>query len=458
MVEISAEEMERRLREAREDAAAGERARIAAEREERDGAIARAAAAAALQAQQKEKDKSAADTDKLKHMSFAHDPTKAEQAVFPWAGASIRVPKDLVALIRARTRPPLVWLSVEGLLDFASPRRRLLVVPVEKDKETKKLLELGWDMDAYITRGAFSQAIQALASVLAVVSPATAANPAGSAGVFEDLHLTIVGRATDEHWPVWRRYALLAMEWLWEEREDGQGVGIDTSQVNQELLRRAERDCGQVTGFVDTFTGTRSSMLARLLRAETRTKMEEIGSHMDYLHHYATFGGRSSAPALIRAPQLSPMSPSAPAPKRMVAPTSPSKPANIPAKRPSSPSPPFRAAPPPGPSYGGGAPFNPPRGPRAERRRAPTSPWLCPSCVTECLHEARDCTNPRLGHDRMELTARGWRRKTEPLPYCVKFNIGINCAGNCGYGHYCSACPDNARPGCKAIRHFYTSN
>jgi len=415
---------------------------------------------AALAAVQREKDKSGErDTDRAATMSLAHDPTEKELVVNLWPGSPIRVPQKVVDLARLGVRIPLVWLTVEGALFLTGPGRPSMSCP--PDKETSKLLELAYDKDLFLPVGAFCQSLQALTKLWAFVGPKPAEGGVSQAALLEELHMCIMARLTDEHWPIWRLYAKKALDWTFAKREAGKGIGLDLSAINDDLLEEAERECGHPPGQARNFVRTRKTLLTQLVKAGTAGTVAEVGKAMEDLHYYATFGVRPTPPEpspIISLPFTHGQQSTA---RRNVADTSPSLMTESTAKRlrQSEGTPPFRAAPLPSSSRGSGASQQRSYPPDRDQHRPPagpanTTPGLCTTClriVTD--HNFKTCTRPRAGPDSMVRTDNGWRRVTERSPFCNRYNIGQGelCKHPCFFGHYCSVC---IKPACRAIDHL----
>ncbi|CAD6952288.1 unnamed protein product, partial [Tilletia caries] len=175
-----------------------------------------------------------------------------------------------------------------------------------------------------------------------------------------EMHLTVITRATDEHWAVWRLYIKRCLEAMWAKRESGVGMAFDIGKINESLLRKAERQCNKPPGYVDDFTRTTSTLVADLLRAEGDT-IGKVGAAMEALRDQSVYG-----------PTVAPLpSAAAPAPSSKFQPTQPQ--ASSSSGGPSVPAlkrrerewddMPFQRAPPSYSPRDGGA--IPPKGPRA---------------------------------------------------------------------------------------------
>ncbi|KAE8228003.1 hypothetical protein CF326_g7081 [Tilletia indica] len=425
-------------------------ARAMEQRQDREELIARTAAAAAIAAAENKETVKKSSAERSKTMSFFHDPTKAERAVFPWPGAALRIPKDLVELARHGQQPPLIWLTVEGISEATSQHRKPLTFPL--DRKGLEQVTAAKAKDQFLPRGPFDQAMQALVALWTAVGPTPGEDQISQAQLLGDMHASIIARATDEHWPIWRSYALRVLEWIWEDRTANEGIGLDITKIDSTLLQEAERKCKQPPGHADDFTRASDTLLAQLIRAEG-AQAAELGKKMDELHQRLAFG---------------PPLPSADEPKcptcghelkDVTVPSTPATPAT-PAKRKEREfdSPPFRAASLPPYSRDSGA--TTPRGPRGDRSHARAhegtaqrerTAQFCSTCLQVVSgHDFRSCRTP-FGRG-LEDTPRGWRRIGEQLPFCHRYNCGMECIvpGKCTYGHYCSACD---KPGCRAKSH-----
>ncbi|CAD6948612.1 unnamed protein product [Tilletia laevis] len=401
-------------------------------------------------------------------MSFMHDPTLTERAIHPWPNSSVRIPKDIVDLARHGTQIPLIWLTVEGMLEVSARGRKLITIP--PTPKVQEQLAAAHEKDRFLPRGAFSQALQALVVLWTAVGPQPIDGGASQASLLEDLHLVILAQAVDEHWPIWRCYAKKVLDWVFEERGPGEGIGVDIAKVNERIVAEAERDCRCPPGRASDFTNTSKTMVAQLLRAEGED-VGRLGAVMDELHMSATFGkpsveresatgqqglGLGSGAPLYALP---PSGPRADRPPSWIPPAAPrwSGPSHYASAH--TPSwqrrdfdrgpQPFSRAPLPYPSRDSGA--WPSRGPRPDRdyhqQRTPQFCTTCLEIVTD--HDFRTCRRPH--NNKLEQYNGGWRYPGKDLPYCHRFNSGGDCAYGCTYGHYCSACGDSK---CRAKNHL----
>ncbi|KAE8238977.1 hypothetical protein A4X06_0g8555, partial [Tilletia controversa] len=270
--------------------------------------------------------------------SFQVDPDHADTVVEPWPGASFNVPADIVELNQER-------------------------------------LNDAYRKDSFLPRGATHQAIQVLASLCRAMGSPTEDADKNHAVLLEEMHLTVITRATDEHWAVWRLYIKRCLEAMWAKRESGVGMAFDIGKINESLLRKAERQCNKPPGYVDDFTRTTSTLVADLLRAEGDT-IGKVGAAMEALRDQSVYG-----------PTVAPLpSAAAPPPSSKFQPTQPQ--ASSSSGGPSVPAlkrrerdwddMPFQRAPPSYSPRDGGA--IPPKGPRAGSDRPDRRPSLyCPS-------------------------------------------------------------------------------
>ncbi|KAL9934380.1 hypothetical protein V8E36_006836 [Tilletia maclaganii] len=438
MAQLTEEEIAARIRTETARAVGEALAAAEARRQGPDEALQAAittATIAALAAVQREKDKTGErDTDRAATMSLAHDPAEKELAVNLWPGSPIRVPQKLVDLARLGIRIPLVWLTVEGALFLTGPGRPSLSF-------ANKLSELAYDKDLFLPVGAFYQSLQALTKLWAFVGPKPADGGVSQAALLEELHMCIVARLTDEHWPIWR-----LLDWSFAKRKAGKGIGLDLSAINDDLLEEAERECGHPPGQARNFVRTRKTLLTQLVKAGTAGTVAEVGKAMENLHYYATFGP-GHLPSVHQRPAVDSTAPSLmseSAAKRL---------------RSSEGTPPFRAAPLPSSSRGSGESQQRSYPSERDQHRLPTGPAnTTPGLCTTCLrivtdHNFKTCTRPRAGPDSMVRTDNGWRKITERSPFCNRYNIGQGelCKHPCFFGHYCSVC---IKPGCRAVDHL----
>ncbi|KAL9939076.1 hypothetical protein V8E36_001889 [Tilletia maclaganii] len=374
MVDIADDELQRRIEEAA--------ARIAAQREAADaeqrqsGTVADTVAntvAAVLAMQRADKGKTA-DAGRSKTVSFRHDPTAAEQAIRPWAGSAL-------------------------LLRPSSTHARVLAG--QEDQGSKDALDIAYRKDHFLPRGAFSQALKAFTALWAMVGPVPAEGEETQAVLLEEMHLAIQARATDEHSPIWRRYALYVLaEMMDRDHEAGQGLGINIAEINEDILAQAERDLGHPPGTASNFVGNQNNLVAGLLRADTAAVVESQGTRMDRLARYAITGVKEET--VSKEPELhpSPSSPSALMALRARARTSPSA-RTVHLKRPAAPTSPqpFRRAPLPSSARDSGADI--PRGarveydrPRGHQQGASFTFPFCTTCLKVAPHDFRDCGAP----------------------------------------------------------------
>ncbi|CAD6948819.1 unnamed protein product [Tilletia laevis] len=333
------------------------------------------------------RDRDIAATERSKHMSLLHDKTIAERAIHPWPNSSIRIPKDIVNLARHGVQIPLIWLTVEGLLDTSGQHRKFVTVP--PTPKVQEYLAAAYEKDRFLPRGAFSQALQAFIALWNAVGPQAPAGTASQASLLEDMHLAILSHAVDEHWPIWRAYAKKVLDWIFEERAPGEGIGLNIAEIDQRLVAEAERECKYPPGRAIDFTNSDNTMVGKLLRAEG-SEVARIGAEIDQLHRAATFGDiRTGDTAVSTVPPSGPRAERAPR-------------GNLPSAGPSSwqrrdydrgPQP-FQRAPPSYPSRDGGA--WPQRAYRAERDYYPArTPQFCTSCLEMVSdHDFRSCRRP----------------------------------------------------------------
>ncbi|KAE8235034.1 hypothetical protein A4X03_0g9928, partial [Tilletia caries] len=102
------------------------------------------------------------------------------------------------------------------------------------------------------------------------------------------MHLGLMTRVTDTHWPVWRRYIKQALDAMWAKREPGVGMSFDIGKINETLVRKAERQCGKPPGHVDDFTDAGKTWVSALLRAEG-DEIGRIGATMEDLHQQGLY-------------------------------------------------------------------------------------------------------------------------------------------------------------------------
>ncbi|KAE8179539.1 hypothetical protein CF336_g9604, partial [Tilletia laevis] len=377
--------------------------------------------------------------------SFQVDPDHADTVVEPWPGSSFNVPADIVELVRTGRRPPLIWLTVEALVSSEDGEtRKPLTFPLNNKNQER--LNDAYRKDSFLPRGATHQAIQVLASLCRAMGSPTEDADKNHAVLLEEMHLTVITRATDEHWAVWRLYIKRCLEAMWAKRESGVGMAFDIGKINESLLRKAERQCNKPPGYVDDFTRTTSTLVADLLRAEGDT-IGKVGAAMEALRDQSVYG-----------PTVAPLpSAAAPPPSSKFQPTQPQ--ASSSSGGPSVPAlkrrerdwddMPFQRAPPSYSPRDGGA--IPPKGPRAGSDRPDRRPSLyCTACCRWCDHDFRDCRQA-FSPDLENLGKLGWRWKGKSVAFCDRFNRPIDClaAGNCSWGHYCSKCGADGHPALK---------
>ncbi|KAK0519940.1 hypothetical protein OC842_007273 [Tilletia horrida] len=415
-------------------------------------AAAAAEAHAAAVAKEKEKAKAAA-AEKSRTISFLHDPRKEDEAIRPWPGSDLQVPRDVVTLARQGVQIPLIWLTAEGIMEASNRGRKLITFPLDKAGQLQ--LQLAHDKDLFLPRGAFSQAMQVLVALWRAVGPPAGNGEDSQASLIEELHTSVLARATDEHWPIWRRYTKRVLDTMWEERGENEGIGFDVGAIDEGRLRAAERACFCPPQQADNLTRIGDTMVAQLLRADA-TAMAAIGARMDELHRMAIF---NQAPAHLRAGATTPTSPRPM--RRILPPASPTArhSALAPPPAPAPPSlkrkerdeapQPFRRALPADPFRAGGG--NTTATGRADGAHTSRYSAFCTTCLRiSSQHSFRNCDkaySPDLQHG-----INGWHWPGR-VPYCHKFNIGEPCvAGDkCTFGHYCSACGSDT---CRATRHL----
>ncbi|CAD6968276.1 unnamed protein product [Tilletia controversa] len=395
-----------------------------AEREEEAQRRAQEEAAGAGENEAGGRDRAIAATERSKHMSLLHDKTIAERAIHPWPNSSIRIPKDIVNLARHGVQIPLIWLTVEGLLDTSGQHRKFVTVP--PTPKVQEYLAAAYEKDRFLPRGAFSQALQAFIALWNAVGPQAPAGTASQASLLEDMHLAILSHAVDEHWPIWRAYAKKVLDWIFEERAPGEGIGLNIAEIDQRLVAEAERECKYPAGRAIDFTNSDNTMVGKLLRAEG-SEVARIGAEIDQLHRAATFGDiRTGDTAVSTVPPSGPRAERAPR-------------GNLPSAGPFSwqrrdydrgPQP-FQRAPPSYHSRDGGA--WPQRAYRAERDYYPArTPQFCTSCLEMVSdHDFRSCRRPYAKN--LEEYNGGWRFPGKDLPFCNRYNCGGECTRGCTY-------------------------
>ncbi|KAK0519666.1 hypothetical protein OC835_007451 [Tilletia horrida] len=383
-----------------------------------------------------------AQSDRSKTTSFLHDPAKESARLVPWPNSTLDVPKDVIALARTGIRLPLIWLTVEGMREAAAGRRKLVTMPL--DRRGQEQLAEALRKDLYLPRGAFSLAMQVLAVVWKAVGPQPQGDEPSQSTLIEELHLCILQRATDEHWPIWRAYAKRVLDVMWEEREPDERIGFDITRVNDKILRQAEQDCGAPPNRVDDLNNISKTLLTRFLLAEG-DEATRLGKEMDDWHQQGIFGLESAGSAVGPAH----FSACGPPPARIFA----AAPATsvVPLKRShrelgQAPQP-FLRAPPSYQPRDGGADVN--RGQRGLAR--PAFPRFCSVCFKFTSdHDFRTCVKP--GQPHLEYVADNWRVKGKSLPFCNRFNSAESCVlPRCSYGHYCTFC---GADDCTAISHL----
>ncbi|CAD7068567.1 unnamed protein product [Tilletia caries] len=227
------------------------------------------------------------DKDKVGLPSWEVDPQHADAIVEPWPGASYTVPADMIELVKRGMRPPLIWLTVEALVGAEDGEtRKPLKFPLN-NKQQERVNE-AYRKDSFLPRGPTHQALQVLASICRAVGPPTNDNDKNHAVLLVDMHLGLMTRITDTHWPVWRRYIKQALDAMWAKREPGVGMSFDIGKINETLVRKAERQCGKPPGHVDDFTDAGKTWVSALLRAEG-DEIGRIGATMEDLHQQGLY-------------------------------------------------------------------------------------------------------------------------------------------------------------------------
>ncbi|CAD7063949.1 unnamed protein product [Tilletia caries] len=245
--------------------------------------------------------------------SFQVDPDHADTIVEPWPGASFNVPADIVELVRTGRRPPLIWLTVEALVSSEDGEtRKPLTFPLNNKNQER--LNDAYRKDSFLPRGATHQAIQVLASLCRALGSPTEDADKNHAVLLEEMHLTVITRATDEHWAVWRLYIKRCLEAMWAKRKSGVGMAFDIGKINESLLRKAERQCNKPPGYGNDFTRTTSTLVADLLRAEGDTT-GKVGAAMEMLRDQSVYGPTvaplPSAAAPVSSSKFQPTQPQA---------------------------------------------------------------------------------------------------------------------------------------------------
>ncbi|KAE8181686.1 hypothetical protein CF328_g8763, partial [Tilletia controversa] len=346
-------------------------------------------------------------------MSLLHDKTIAERAIHPWPNSSIRIPKDIVNLARHGVQIPLIWLTVEGLLDTSGQHRKFVTVP--PTPKVQEYLAAAYEKDRFLPRGAFSQALQAFIALWNAVGPQAPAGTASQASLLEDMHLAILSHAVDEHWPIWRAYAKKVLDWVFEERAPGEGIGLNIAEIDQRLVAEAERECKYPPGRAIDFTNSDNTMVGKLLRAEG-SEVARVGAEIDQLHRAATFGNIGTGDTSASA--VPPSGPRADRAPRGILPSA--GPSSWQRRDYDRGPQPFQRAPPSYPSRDGGA--WPQRAYRAERDYYPArTPQFCTSCLEMVSdHDFRSCRRPYAKN--LEEYNGGWRFPGKDLPFCNRYN------------------------------------
>ncbi|KAE8218187.1 hypothetical protein CF319_g7889 [Tilletia indica] len=158
-----------------------------------------ALATAIRDAERRDKDAAA---DKIAIPRFKHNPDRIDTTVRPWPGAPYALPRDVVELFKRGHQPPLIWLTVEGILD-AGRRRQQLTFPLDKkglDEVNEALAR-----DAFLPRAPFLSAMGALAALFRAfqVVEEVAEEEQDSATLIDELSLAVAARAPEEHWTLW---------------------------------------------------------------------------------------------------------------------------------------------------------------------------------------------------------------------------------------------------------------
>ncbi|KAE8236486.1 hypothetical protein A4X03_0g9417, partial [Tilletia caries] len=370
--------------------------------------------------------------------SWEVDPGHASAVVVPWPGATYSIPADIVELVRKGVRPPLIWLTVEAFVGAEDREtRKTLTFPLNAKQQER--INDAYRKNNFLPRGPTHQAIQALATICRAVAPPAAEANKSHANILEDLHVEIMTRAADIHWPVWRRYIKQTLEAMWAKREPGVGMAFDVGAINADMVRKAERQCGKPPGFMDDFTGIGETWVAELLKAEG-DDINRIGKAMEDAQKPAIF----NVPAAVPAPVHLSSGPATPKRQNQTSHSYQGEGSSHgTGKRRhrdwDDNNKPFRRAPPSSSGRDGGASV--PTGPRDDSSGRPALEF-CTACLRQTDHDFKNYPQPH-SPSLENISRLGWRWKGKPLVFCHRFNCGKECLpeiGRCSFGHYCSKC------------------
>ncbi|CAD6921960.1 unnamed protein product, partial [Tilletia caries] len=221
-----------------------------------------AAAAAMREAERRGKED---EGDKVSIPKLKHNPERGDSAVRPWPGAPYSIPRDVVELFKRGNQPPLIWLTVEGILD-AGRRRQQLTFPL--DKKGKEDINEALARDALLPRAAFLGAMGALAALFCVFPNVddVAEDEQDPATLVDELSLAVAARASDEHWGLWRQYVRNVLAKVWEPRRDGE-LDFNVGKIDVNILRLTEEAASVPQGRADDHSNDGKTLVTFLLTA-----------------------------------------------------------------------------------------------------------------------------------------------------------------------------------------------
>ncbi|KAE8237268.1 hypothetical protein A4X13_0g8850, partial [Tilletia indica] len=219
-----------------------------------------ALATAIRDAERRDKDAAA---DKIAIPRFKHNPDRIDTTVRPWPGAPYALPRDVVELFKRGHQPPLIWLTVEGILD-AGRRRQQLTFPLDKkglDEVNEALAR-----DAFLPRAPFLSAMGALAALFRAfqVVEEVAEEEQDSATLIDELSLAVAARAPEEHWTLWRKYVCTVLNSIWDPQRGGE-LDFNVGKIDADTLRLTEEAASVPQGRADDHSNDSTNLITYLL-------------------------------------------------------------------------------------------------------------------------------------------------------------------------------------------------
>ncbi|KAE8227959.1 hypothetical protein CF326_g7124 [Tilletia indica] len=235
-------------------------------------------AAAAIAVREAERRDKEGGAERISIPKFRHNPQRVDTAVRPWPEAPYAIPRDVVELFRRGDQPPLIWLTVEGILD-AGRRRQQLTFPL--DKKSQDEVNSALARDALLPRAPFLAALGALAALFRAFQnmEELAEDEQDPATLIDELCLAITARASDEHWGLWRQYVRDVLAKIWAPRRDDE-LDFNVGKIDPKMLSLTEEAASVPKGRADDHSEDSKNLVTYLLTAN-RGDAETAAAHYE---------------------------------------------------------------------------------------------------------------------------------------------------------------------------------